>query len=162
MSIPIVDLKSVSPSEIRSVSLFEPSQKMSMSSTKSRCVIVSPIEIFIPEKRSPTLAFDKNRLKHSATRRKSRWERGKPCRSPLPAWKNPVVEPLSRMEKETKFKHAIIQLTNPSPKPKWIRSILMYNQLTLSKGLDRSILITAALSFFNLMLCRPSWATSIA
>ena len=138
MIILVANLKSVIPFVNMSASLFEPSQTISMSSTKSRWLMASPFEILIPEKRPPTFASIKKWLMLYATSRKSRGDSGKPCQIPLSAWKKFVAEPLSKMEKETEFKHAIIQLTKYSLKARCIRSILMYNHITLSKALNRS------------------------
>jgi hypothetical protein len=62
MIIPVANLKSVSPFDNMFASLFEPSQKISMSSTKSRWVMASPFEILIPEKHPPTFSSVKNGL----------------------------------------------------------------------------------------------------
>jgi hypothetical protein len=93
---------------------------------------------------------------------KSRGERGNPCRVPLPTWKKYMADPLRIMEKETKFKQTIIQLKKLRPKPRWISSILMYNQFTLSKALHKSNFITTALNLLVLMVWRSSCATTIA
>jgi hypothetical protein len=83
--IPVAVLKRHSPSERMSASRIEPSQKISISSTKSKWVRVSPFKILIPVNLPPNFAPSRKRLSPSATRRKSKGERGHPCRRPLSA-----------------------------------------------------------------------------
>jgi hypothetical protein len=83
MIILVANLKIVIPSINMSTSLFDPSQKISMSYTKSRWVMANPFEILILEKRPPTFALVKKWLMLSSTSRKSRGDSGKTCQIPL-------------------------------------------------------------------------------
>jgi len=57
--IPVAIFKRVRPSDNKSASLFDPSQNISISSTKSKWVMAIPFVILIPEKFPPTFAFAK-------------------------------------------------------------------------------------------------------
>jgi hypothetical protein len=56
----------------------------------------------------------------------------------------------------------ITQQTKEWPKPKWIKSNLMYSQMTLSKDFDRSTLNVMALYFWVWIVWRLSYEILIA
>jgi hypothetical protein len=120
---PIACLKRVRPSHSFSISHLDPSQKIKMSSTKSKWEIYKPDEILMPLKFPADFASIKKRLRHSATKRKRSGDRGHPCLTPLSSLKNEEVEPLIKMEKETEDRHPIIQFVKATPKPRCINNI---------------------------------------
>ena len=93
-------------------SLIESLQKLRMSSTNNKCVMFKFVVILIPSNSPLLFASRIALLKPSATRRKSRGERGQPYLNPRSAWKKVDVAPLMRTAKEVVEMHAIIHLIN--------------------------------------------------
>jgi hypothetical protein len=57
--------------------------------------------------------------------------------------------PFIRTAKETDEMQAMIHLMKGTSNPRWVRSSLMYDQLTLSKALERSIFRIVPFFFFS-------------
>ena len=95
-------------SESLSTSLIESLQKMRMSSMNSKCVMFKFMEILIPSNNPLLLASRMSLLTPSATRKKSRGERGHPCLNPRSEWKKWDAAPLMRTMKEAVVIHAKI------------------------------------------------------
>jgi hypothetical protein len=99
----------------------------------------------MPWKSPELMAEIKALLNPSATRRKSRGERGHPCLSPLPEEKKGEAAPLIRTTKVTEEIQAIIHLMKGTSNPRCVSSSLMKDQLTRSKAFERSIFNTTPL-----------------
>jgi hypothetical protein len=119
-------------------------------------VILKSGEVFIPWKSPEVMAELKALLKPSATRRKSRGERGHPCLRPLSEEKKGEVAPLIKTAKVTEEIQAIIHLMKGTSNPRCVRRSLMKDQLTRSKSFERSIFNTTPLDHRVLRLCKPS------
>jgi len=115
----------------------------------------------MPWKSLKFMADIKALLRPSATRRKSKGERGKLCLSPLLEVKKGEVAPLILTTKVTKDIHAIIHLMKGTSNPRCVISSLIKDQLTRTKAFERSI-STTPLDRRYFRLCRPSRATLIA
>jgi hypothetical protein len=101
-----------------SASVLEPVLKISISSTKRRCVTWREGEILIPEKDPVRFSSESALLSPSATRRKSSGESGQPCLKPLSERKKGEVDPFISTEKETVVIQHIIHLTKETENPK--------------------------------------------
>jgi len=119
------------PSHSLSISRLEPSQNIRMSSTKSKWEMHNTWEILIPLKLPEDFASSENLLKPSATNKKRKCDSGHPCLKTFSEWKKDVFVPLIRIARDTEERHPITHLIKSTPNPRWIRSILMYNQFTL-------------------------------
>ena len=143
ITIPVAARKSISANFSSSLGL--PLQKISTSSTKSRCVIMRYGEVFIPWK-SPELMADINAMINpSATRRNNRGERGHPCLRPLSEKKKGEAALLIRTTNVTVDMQTIIHLMKGTSNPRCVSSSVMKDQLTRSKAFERSIFSTTPL-----------------
>jgi len=70
--------------------------------------------------------------------------------------------PFITIAKETVEMQAMIHLMKGASNPRWVRSSLMYDQLTLSKALERSIFRIVPFDFLVVMLCKPYYTTPMA
>ena len=162
MIIPIASQKRKRISARVSASLGIPMQNISTSSMKSRCVILKFGEFFMPLKYLEFFSKISALLRPSATRRKSRGERGQPCLSPLSEVKKGEATPFISIAKVTEEIQEIIHLMKGTSNPRCLSSSLMKDQFTRSKAFERSSFNTTPLERWDFRLCSPSCATPIA
>jgi len=94
----------------------------------------------------------------SVIRVKGKGEKGSPWWMPWEGRKGREGEPLMRIEKKTKEISVINQLTQEEWNPKASKIALIYFQLSLSKALDMSILI----SIHAVLVDFREWTASLA
>ena len=101
-------------------SLLESLQKMRISSTNSRCVMLVFVEILSPSNNPLPFASRIALLNPSATRRKSKGDSGQPYLRPLSAWKKGEADPFIRTAKEAIVMHSKIHFMKGYLKPRCV------------------------------------------
>jgi hypothetical protein len=122
------------------------------SSTKRRCVRCRDCEILIPGKEPNLFSSEIALLIPSTTKRKSRDDNGHPCIKPIFEVKKEEVEPLISTTNEVVVRQFMAQFMKGTTKPKWVSNKQIYNQITLSYALERSIFNTTPFNFLVFML----------
>jgi hypothetical protein len=98
---------------------------MRMTSTKTNCVIIWLVVIYIPWNSPVLTAFKISLFSPSATSKNNSGERGKNWWSHFLEMKKGEVAPFMRIAKETDDMQALIHLMKGISNPRWVRSNLI-------------------------------------
>ena len=100
-------------------------------------------------------------LSPSTTRRNKLSERGHPCRIPIDKLKKEQHAWLIKITKFTEETHTMIQFVISRGRPIWSRRRQTKVQYTLSYAFINSSLRTKSFILLDLIVWKPSWATSM-